>query len=113
MKNHRRSGILLHITSLPSRFGIGDIGPEAHRFADFLKQAKQKVWQVLPLNPITVGDSPYFSPSAFAGNFLLISPEKMVKEGWLQPLDIELPHAFPDEKVDYGEVGKLKLSCLK
>ncbi|MBN4079804.1 4-alpha-glucanotransferase [bacterium AH-315-C08] len=113
MKNQRRSGILLHITSLPSRFGIGDIGPEAYRFADFLKQAEQKVWQVLPLNPITVGDSPYFSPSAFAGNFLLISPEKMVEDGWLQPLDIELLHTFPEEKVDYGEVRKLKLCYLK
>jgi len=113
MKNQRRSGILLHITSLPSRFGIGDIGPESHRFADFLKQAEQKVWQVLPLNPTTVGDSPYFSPSAFAGNFLLISPEKMVEDGWLQPLDIELPHTFPDEKVDYSEVRKLKLCYLK
>ncbi len=113
MKNQRRSGILLHITSLPSRFGIGDMGPEAHRFADFLKQAEQKVWQVLPLNPITVGDSPYFSPSAFAGNFLLISPEKMVEDGWLHPLDTELPHAFSDEKVAYNEVRTLKLSYLK
>lgn len=113
MKNKRRSGILLHITSLPSRFGIGDLGPEAHRFADFLRQAKQRVWQVLPLNPITVGDSPYFSPSAFAGNFLLISPEKMVEDGWLQPGQIELPHSFSDEKVDFGEVRKLKLGFLR
>jgi 4-alpha-glucanotransferase len=113
MNNQRRSGILLHITSLPSRFGIGDLGPGAHRFADFLKQAEQKVWQILPLNPITVGNSPYFSPSAFAGNILLISPEKMVEDGWLQPLDIELPHAFSNEKVDYEEVRKLKHYLLK
>ncbi|MBC8284126.1 MAG: 4-alpha-glucanotransferase [Nitrospinae bacterium] len=113
MKYPRQSGILLHVTCLPSKFGVGDMGPEAYRFVDFLNQAGQKVWQVLPLNPTTVGDSPYFSPSAFAGNFLLVSPEKMVEEGWLQASDIELDHSFSDEKVAFGEVGKLKRRYLK
>ncbi len=113
MKNQRQSGILLHITCLPSRFGIGDMGPGAYRFVEFLKQAGQKVWQVLPLNPTTVGDSPYFSPSAFAGNLLLISPEKMVEDGWLRSSDIELVPALSDEKVEYAEVRKLKYKYLK
>ena len=69
----RSSGILLHPTSLPSAYGIGDLGPEAHRFADFLRDAGQRIWQVLPLGPTGYGDSPYQCFSAFAGNPLLIS----------------------------------------
>ncbi|MDP2967990.1 MAG: 4-alpha-glucanotransferase, partial [Deltaproteobacteria bacterium] len=76
----RGSGILLHITSLPSSFGIGDLGPSAYQFADFLTRTKQSYWQVLPLNPtdLACGNSPYSSPSAFAGNTLLISPELLM-----------------------------------
>jgi 4-alpha-glucanotransferase len=77
----RASGILLHPTSLPGRFGVGDLGPEAYKFADFLVTAGQSLWQVLPLGPTGYGDSPYACYSAFAGNTLLISPERLVDEG--------------------------------
>src|SRR5438270_1802659 len=79
----RASGILLHPTSLPSRGGIGDFGPAAYEFIDFLVAARQTVWQVLPLNPIGVGNSPYSSTSAFAGNKLLISLERLADRGWI------------------------------
>lgn len=76
----RSAGILLHITSLPSRFGIGDLGPEAYTFADQLQEAGQRYWQILPLNPTEIGygNSPYSSHSAFAGNPLLIRDRKSV-----------------------------------
>ncbi|MBP8912819.1 MAG: 4-alpha-glucanotransferase, partial [Phycisphaerae bacterium] len=76
MLRRRSSGILMHITSLPSKYGIGDFGPEAYRFAEFLQAAGQNYWQVLPLNRTTAlkGHSPYSAVSAFAGNPLLISP---------------------------------------
>ncbi len=77
MKFPRCSGILLHFTSLPARFGIGDLGPCAYEFADFLFAAGQKLWQVLPLNPTGYGDSPYQCFSAFAGNPLLLSLERL------------------------------------
>lgn len=79
----RTSGILLHPTSLPGPFGIGDLGPDAYRFIDFLVSAGQSLWQVLPLGPTGYGDSPYACFSAFAGNTLLISPEQLVNEGLL------------------------------
>ena len=79
----RASGILLHPTSLPSRGGIGDFGPAAYRFADFLASARQGFWQVLPLGPLGYGNSPYSSTSAFAGNPLLISLDKLAEEGLL------------------------------
>jgi 4-alpha-glucanotransferase len=79
----RSSGLLLHISSLPSYGGIGDFGPAAYAFADFLAAAKQRLWQVLPLNPTGYGNSPYAALSAFAGNPLLISLEKLVEAGWL------------------------------
>ena len=90
-KLRRRAGILLHITSLPSRFGIGDLGPEAKKFVDFLKRSKQYYWQLLPLNPIgqDQGYSPYSSISSLAGNTLLISPEQLVTDGLLNKKDIE------------------------
>jgi len=97
----RGSGILIHITSLPSPFGIGDLGPWAYRFADFLAETKQGFWQILPLNPTdpVYDNSPYHSISAFASNPLLISPELMVRDGLLDEADIEL---LPNrEKVDY------------
>jgi 4-alpha-glucanotransferase len=83
MALERSSGLLLHITSLPSYGGIGDFGPAAYAFADFLASAKQRLWQVLPLNPTGYGNSPYAALSAFAGNPLLISLEKLVEAGWL------------------------------
>ena len=83
MALERSSGLLLHISSLPSYGGIGDFGPAAYAFADFLAAAKQRLWQVLPLNPTGYGNSPYAALSAFAGNPLLISMEKLVEAGWL------------------------------
>ena len=100
----RSSGILLHITSLPSRFSIGDLGPEAYRFADFLCRAKQRLWQILPLNPVNPwGDySPYYSWSAFAGNTLLISPEMMVRDGFLDAGDLDPEPGSNGGNVDYN-----------
>src|SRR4051794_19277232 len=95
MKFPRSSGILLHPTSLAGRFGIGDLGAEAYRFADFLHGAGMKIWQMLPLNPTGYGDSPYQSFSAFAGNPLLISPEMLAQEGLLDREDLEDTPGFP------------------
>src|SRR5271168_284703 len=81
----RASGVLLHITSLPSNGGIGDLGQAAYDFADFLAVGKQKYWQVLPLSPTGYGNSPYAGLSAFAGNPLLISLERLVDWGWISP----------------------------
>src|SRR5271170_258596 len=81
----RAAGILLHPTSLPSRGGIGDLGPAAYQFVDFLASARQGLWQVLPLGPLGYGNSPYSSTSAFAGNPLLISLERLAERGWMDP----------------------------
>lgn len=113
MKGSRRSGILLHPTSLPSRFGIGDLGPEAYRFADFLAAAGQQIWQVLPLGPTGYGDSPYQCFSAFAGNPLLISLETLIEDGLLSPADLEGAPAFPASEVDYGAVIAFKIPLLQ
>ena len=85
----RGSGILLHISSLPSDYGIGDFGPEAFKFVDFLNQARQGYWQILPLNPVDAvyGSSPYSSFSAFALNTLFISPDLLVDEGLVSKKD--------------------------
>lgn len=106
----RGSGILLHITSLQSPFGIGDLGADSYKFVDFLKETHQSFWQILPLNLTcpAYGNSPYSSFSAFAGNSLLISPEQMVKQGFLSDSDLQDRPAFPDIKVDYNEVIKFK-----
>ena len=79
----RSSGLLLHVTSLPSRFGIGDLGPGAYRFVDACVNTDQRVWQMLPVGPVAFGYSPYASPSTFAGNPLLISPEQLASDGLL------------------------------
>ena len=102
----RGSGILLHLTSLPSPYGIGDLGPWAYRFADFLAQGKQSYWQVLPLNPTDPisGNSPYSSPSAFAGNILLISPDLLEESGFLTKEDLEGHPSFPEARCDYASV---------
>src|SRR5438309_403765 len=108
----RLSGILLHPTSLPARGGIGDFGPAAYEFLDFLAAARQGVWQVLPLNPIGIGNSPYSSISAFAGNELLISLDRLAERGWLERARIAaLPER--DGHIDYDEVRATKLPLLR
>ncbi len=102
--SERYSGILLHPTSLPSPYGIGDLGKGAYEFVDFLVEAGQKLWQTLPLGPTGFGDSPYQSFSAFAGQPLLISPELLVKEGLLAGEDVQDVPAFDPRQIDYGWV---------
>ncbi|MEH2302728.1 MAG: 4-alpha-glucanotransferase [Nostoc sp.] len=109
----RSSGILLHPTSFPSRFGIGDLGLEAYRFIDFLKESHQQYWQVLPLGPTAYGNSPYMCYSAMAGNPLLISPEKLRDEGLLTEEDFANLPGFPEEKVDFQQVVSVKIGLLK
>jgi 4-alpha-glucanotransferase len=106
----RSSGILLHVTSLPSPFGIGDMGPGAYRYVDFLSESGQTLWQILPLNPTDTAsyDSPYHSTSAFACNPLLISPELMMRDGLLSPSDLEPRPAFPSDRVDSHAVSAYK-----
>ncbi len=108
---HRTSGILLHPTSLPGPFGIGDLGPAAYRFVDLLADAGQGLWQVLPLGPTGYRDSPYQCTSAYAGNPLLISPEALLAAGWIDPADLEHPD-FPDDRVEFGEVHCWKRTLL-
>ncbi len=107
----RASGILLHPTSLPSRGGIGDFGASAYAFADFLASAKQGLWQVLPLGPLGFGDSPYSSTSAFAGNPLLISLDRLADRGWIDRAQVD---ALPDgiAPVDYPSVFHRKVPLL-
>jgi len=108
--NKRGAGILLHISSLPSQFGIGDMGPEAITFADFLHRSGQKYWQLLPLNPTEAGqgNSPYSSISSRAGNTLLISPELLVKEELLQATEIERYFLPQEGKTNFAEVERVK-----
>ena len=107
----RGSGILLHISSLPSPFGIGDLGPQAYEFADFLYRAKQSYWQILPLNPTDLlhDNSPYRSISAFAFNPLLISPDLLVKEDLLTRDDLEPIPRFHKGRVDYEKITEYKI----
>jgi 4-alpha-glucanotransferase len=107
----RASGILLHPTSLPSRGGIGDFGPAAYSFADYLASAKQGLWQVLPLGPLGFGNSPYSSTSAFAGNPLLISLERLADRGWVDRVQLD---ALPDgiEPVDYPHIFNRKMPLV-
>lgn len=109
----RASGILLHPTSFPSRFGIGDLGPIAYRFIDFLADSKQKFWQLLPLGPTGFGNSPYMSYSAMAGNPLLISPEELQFKGLLKEEDFQDIPEFPLETVDYDRVSTIKMDLLR
>lgn len=108
----RTAGIVLHPTSLPGRFGIGDLGDEAFHFVDFLVEARQGLWQVLPLGPTGYGDSPYQCFSAFAGNPNLVSPERLVRDGLLTKRDLaHVPH-FPADRVDFGPVIDSKKALL-
>jgi 4-alpha-glucanotransferase len=108
----RASGILLHPTSLPGRFGIGDLGEEAYRFADFLVAAGQSLWQVLPLGPTGYGDSPYACYSAFAGNTLLISPDKLFEAGLLSKAELDEIPSLPEERIDFEQAHKSKDALL-
>lgn len=114
MLRKRSSGILLHITSLPGSFGIGDFGPAAYRFADFLERAQQNYWQILPLNYTStkMGCSPYSSYSAFAGNPLLISPEELVREGFLRKKDLAEAPRFAQGKADFAGAERFKNALL-
>jgi 4-alpha-glucanotransferase len=107
----RSSGILLHPTSLPGPYGMGDLGPAVYAWIDALGRARQAWWQVLPLGPTGFGDSPYQSFSAFAGNPYLVSPEFLVRDGLLEARDLEGAH-FPAERVDYGPVIEFKRRLL-
>ncbi len=112
MTFERASGILLHPTSLPSPYGIGDIGPKAHEWIDFLAASGSSLWQVLPLGPTGYGDSPYQCFSAFAGNPYIISPDALLKDGLLTYDDIRDRPSFPIERVEYGSVISYKLKLL-
>jgi 4-alpha-glucanotransferase len=110
MKLARCSGILCHITSLPSASGVGDLGPDAYRFVDFLRDSGQSRWQILPLTPtsLRLGNSPYSGDSAFAGDPLVISPDRLVEEGILKRKDLADAPTFPDDRVDYKLVRSYK-----
>ncbi len=108
----RCAGILLHPTSLPSAFGIGDFGPQAFRFVDQLKEAGQSIWQVLPLGPVGAGDSPYQSYSAFAGEPLLISPQLLLQDGLLCDADLKTAPSFDTERAEYQKVRDWKFPLL-
>ncbi len=109
----RASGILLHPTSLPSRFGIGDLGEGAYRFIDFLEKAGQTIWQVLPLGPTGYGNSPYLSYSSLAGNPLLISPDILYEDALVTREDLDSFPKFLSDYVDYDLVIKTKFPLLK
>ena len=102
MKFERASGILLHPTSLPGPYGIGDLGPAAFRWIDWLADTGCKLWQVLPLGPTGYGDSPYQCFSAFAGNPYLISPEYLLQGDLLTPNDLVEKQDFDTRRVDFG-----------
>ena len=109
----RESGILLHPTSLPGPHGMGDIGESAFRFVDWLQDAGQRLWQVMPLGPTGFGDSPYASPSAFAGNPWLVSLSWLGGEGLLEDADWGDVPQFPDHMVDFGEVVPFRRAMLR
>lgn len=110
-KPKNESGILLHISSLPSKYGIGSLGEQALRFIDFLRKSGQRYWQLLPLVPIGEGNSPYKSPSCFAGEILYIDIDFLVRDGYLEPADI--PDDFETSKTDYKLAAAIKLPLIK
>ncbi len=102
----------MHPTSLPSGFGIGDLGPAAYAFLDYLAGARQSLWQVLPLGPTGYGDSPYSSPSAFAGNLLLIAPEPLAADGLVTQDELAELGSLPKARIDYGRLVPAKRKAL-
>ena len=111
MPFERSSGLLLHVTSLPSYGGIGDLGPAAYAFADFLAASKQRLWQVLPIGPTGYGNSPYAALSAFAGNPMLVSLEHLSDWGWIEGERLA-GMAGRSGDVDFNEVERTKLPLL-
>lgn len=114
LSHRRRSGILAHISSLPSPYGIGDIGPPSHHFLDFLEDCGQSCWQFLPLNPTNTlfDNSPYMSTSAFAGSMLLISPDALHEDGLIDAASLNHHPPFSPYNTDYRAVGKFKSRLL-
>ena len=109
----RSSGVLLHPTSLPGRFGIGDLGGPAYRFVDFLEDSQQTLWQILPLGPTGHGNSPYMAYSAMAGNPLLINLETLNGAGLISDADLALTLSFDEKRVDYEAVRNFKMTRLR
>jgi 4-alpha-glucanotransferase len=109
----RASGVLMHPTALPGPYGIGDLGPEAYAFVDFLASAGQKLWQVLPLNPTGYADSPFQALSASGGNPMLISLERLVEAGVLSSSDVRATPIFPADNVDFGSAIRCKIPLLR
>ncbi len=110
----RRSGLILHLTSLPSKYGIGDLGENAYRWIDLLKKNHQTLWQILPMGPVHVDGCPYTSLSAFAGNAFVIDVEDLVKRKLLKPSDLKpLPEGFNDYQARYDLVNKYKIPLLR
>ena len=110
----RESGILMHITSLPGPYGVGTMGRQAYAFVDFLKDAGQSCWQILPLNPTGYGDSPYQSCSTFAGNHYLIDLENLINEGLLYREEVDsIQWNWNDNKTDYGLLYNNRLNVLR
>lgn len=112
MNLERSSGILLHPTSFPSLDGIGDLGPQAYYWVDFLNNAGCSIWQILPLGPTGYGDSPYQAFSAFAGNPYLVSSTILLDEGYLTPDDLIDRPVFPEDRIDYGGAIQWKIKIL-
>ena len=106
----KSAGVLLHISSLPSKYGIGTIGKVAYKFVDFLSDSGQKIWQILPIGPTSYGDSPYQSLSAFAFNPYFIDLDELVKEGLLEKKD--LPNEIETKKVDYASLFNERYKIL-
>ncbi len=112
MINNRKTGILVHPTSFPSRYGIGDLGSGAYEFIDFAAECGCKIWQVLPIGPTGYGDSPYQAFSSFAGQPLIISPDKLIEAGLLSEDEINF-REWDNRNVDYGELIPYKLNILE
>ena len=113
MRFTRSAGILMHPTSLPGSYGIGELGKEAYAFVDLLVESGQSLWQILPLGPTGYGDSPYACFSALAGNPLLIGLDQLVEEGDVDPAGLAQAPDFPDERVDFGPVISFKYAILQ
>ncbi|MBK1715680.1 4-alpha-glucanotransferase [Rubrivivax gelatinosus] len=112
MRFPRRSGVLLHPTSLPGPHGSGDFGPSAYHFVDWLAVGGQKLWQILPLGGIGPGNSPYMSSSAFAGNVLLVDLDDLVHHGWLQPDELAPPAGVDEHQLRFEQVGPYRMDRL-